>query len=79
MAQYNVNPDNVARIAIQTMQDLSAMFDKVECVLGLSEALARIIVDACDTPIQMQQLTEVANEHLKRVIEAGVHQKGFHV
>ncbi len=79
MGTYVINPENVARIAVQTMHDLSGNFDKLECVMGLIEAASRIIVDSCDSPFQAQELAKVANERMLSVMRAGFHAKGFTV
>lgn len=76
---YNINPENVARIAIQTMHDLSGSFDHMECVMGLVEAVGRIIVDAGKTPVEMQQIVQAADAHMTKVIKAGCQQKGFSI
>ena len=73
-----VNPENIARIAIQTMHDLGqGDFDKVEVCMGLSEALARVIVDTSRTPVEGRDLLEAALTHLRKAMEVGFGQKGF--
>ena len=79
MPDYIVNPENIARIAVQTMYDLSGNFDNMECVMGLCEAMGRIIVQTGKTPVEMQQMVKVANDHLISVIKAGCNTKGFTV
>ena len=51
--------------------------DYGEVLLALSEALGRVIVDVCKTPIQMTEMADVANAHLRRTIIAGAQAKGF--
>lgn len=73
-----VNPENIARIAIQTMHDLGqGDFDKVEVVMGLSEAMARVIVDSCSSPVSGRELLEVALQHLRKTMMIGYGAKGF--
>ncbi len=75
---YIVNPDNIARIAIQTMHDLGqGQFDSMEAVMGLVEAVGRIIVDTAPTPVQAKEMLAVSMEHLHNVITAGFETKGF--
>lgn len=73
-----VNPENIARIAIQTMHDLGqGDFDKVEVVMGLSEAIARVVVDSSRTPVEGRDLLEAALQHLRKTMEVGFNNKGF--
>jgi hypothetical protein len=75
---YSINPENVARIAIQTMHDLGhSDFDKVEVVLGLSECIARVVVDSSKTPIEGRDLLEAGLTHIRKVMKAGFSSKGF--
>jgi hypothetical protein len=77
---YIVNPENIARICIQTQHDLGqGDFDKVEICLGLSEALARIIVDSSKTPVEGQDLVRVASEHMTTALKIGFNNKGFNI
>lgn len=77
-ASHIVNPDNIARIAVTTMHDLGqGDFDKVEVVMGLSEAIARVVVDSSKTPVEGRDLLEVALAHLRKTMEVGFGAKGF--
>ncbi len=74
---YNVNGENIARICMQTLHDLSGNFDPVECVMGLSEAIGRIIVDTAKTPIQGREMLDVSQAHIGKVMEIGFRLRGF--
>jgi hypothetical protein len=71
---YSIEPRKVAGVIIETNQALEGKgFNHGEVVVGLSELLGRIIVDAAQNNIQMQELVKVVNSHIAKTIEIGSH------
>jgi hypothetical protein len=74
---YQIEPRKVAGVVIEANQAITGKgFNHGEVVLGLSELMGRIIVDAVDTQIQAEELVAVASAHLKQTIMAGGQAKG---
>ncbi len=75
--QYRVDPRLVAGAAHEIINMLEGKkFPPVETIMGLSEVLGRLIVMVSNTPVQMDSLSDVVCEHVKRTIDAGAKAKG---
>jgi hypothetical protein len=69
---YSIEPRKVAGVVIEANQALQGKnFNHGEVVVGLTELLGRIIVDAAKTNVQMQELVKVVHSQLAKTIEIG--------
>jgi hypothetical protein len=69
---YQIEPRKVAGVIIEANQALNGKgFNHGEVVLGLSELIGRIIVEAADNSIQAQELVKVVETHLAKTIQIG--------
>lgn len=69
---YNIDPRRVAGVVIESNKALQGNgFNHGEVVLGLSELIGRVIVEAAKTKIQADELVQVAIQHLQKTIEIG--------
>jgi hypothetical protein len=69
---YQIEPRKVAGVVIEANQALNGKgFNHGEVILGLSELLGRIIVEASDTTIHTQELVKVVETHLAKTIQIG--------
>lgn len=75
-----VNQGNVRWVCDTVIQVLGdGRFNQGEVVIGLSEALGRVIVDLCDTPVSGAQAAQVMLDHIKATLDAGFRAKGFNM
>ena len=76
---------NVTRQAIdQIVRQMAAMtgqgqYNLSDVLLGVTEYLGHIIVDAADTPVAGVQMAQVMEEHLKSTLLAGYASKGYNM
>jgi hypothetical protein len=69
---YKIEPRKVAGVVIEANQAISGKgFNHGEVVIGLSELIGRIIVDASATPIQAQELVKIVESHLALTLKRG--------
>jgi hypothetical protein len=69
---YQIDQRKVAGVVIETNQALSGKdFNHGEVIIGLSELIGRIIVDAADNGIQAKELAQVAANHIGLTIKVG--------
>ena len=75
---HDVNNMRVEQAVAVLMRDLNGL-PYSEALLAAAEATGRLIVEVCDTPVQMMEMVQVVNDHIGRTINVGVQAKGFHV
>lgn len=76
--KHTVNPAMVERATKDILRTVgNGSMVHGEAVLALSEALGRMIVEVCKTPIQMIEMANIADAHLRRTIHVGAQAKGF--
>jgi hypothetical protein len=69
---YNIEPRKVAGVITEVNQILQGKgFNHGEAVIGLTELLGRIIVDATTNQIQVQEMVKVVHSHLDSTIKIG--------
>lgn len=77
---YDVSPGNVEWVASTVMRAIGdGRFNSGEVIMGVAEALGRIIVNLSDTPVQGISCAQVMEEHIKRTLFAGFTAKGFNM
>ena len=70
---YEIEQRKVAGVVIETNNALKDKnFNHGELVLGLSEMLGRIIVDAAQSTIQVDELVKVVQTHMSNTIKIGL-------
>lgn len=69
---YKIDRNKVAGVVVETNLALTNKdFNHGEIILGLAELIGRIVVDACDNPIQAKELMQVATNHIGMTIQIG--------
>jgi len=69
---YQIDQRKVAGVVVETNQTLSGKgFNHGEIIIGLSELIGRIIVDAAENGIQAKELAQVAANHIGLTIKVG--------
>lgn len=69
---YEIQQTKVTGAAIEANRALQGKgFNHGEVILGLSELIGRIIVDAVDNHIQAKELFQVAADHIQKTILVG--------
>ena len=78
MSKYDVSPGNVTWVATRVAQALDGgQFNHGEVIMGVSEALGRIVVSIAETPVQGGQCLQAIVNHLNDTMRAGFGAKGF--
>jgi hypothetical protein len=69
---YEIEPRKVAGVVIEANQALvNKGFNQGEVLLGLSELLGRMIVEAADNQIQADEMVKVVHQHMELTIKIG--------
>lgn len=77
---FDVSPGNVEWVATRVAQSLDGgQFNLGEVIMGVAEALGRVVVSASDTPVQAGQCMQVIVSHLNRTMHAGYTARGFNM
>lgn len=73
---YQIDPRKVAGVVVELNAALRQHgFNHGEVVVGLSELLGRVVVDAAKTQIQADELIDVAVKHMKDTVRIGAQVK----
>ncbi len=69
---YQIEPRKVAGVVVEANKALNGQgFNTGEVLLGLSELLGRIIVEAAENHMQMREMVKVVETHLDKTITVG--------
>lgn len=69
---YQIDQRKVAGVVIEANAALNGKdFNHGEVILGLSELIGRIVVEACENPIQAKELMQVAANHIGMTVKIG--------
>jgi hypothetical protein len=69
---YQIDQRKVAGVVIEANRALNGKdFNHGEVVLGLSELVGRVIVEATQNPIQAKELMKVAAAHINTTVVIG--------
>jgi len=69
---YEIEPRKVAGVVIEANQALvNKGFNQGEVLLGLSELIGRMIVEAAENKIQADEMVKVVNQHMELTINIG--------
>ena len=69
---YQIDQRKVAGVVIEANAALNGKgFNHGEVIIGLSELIGRIIVEAADNGIQAKELAQVAANHIGLTIKVG--------
>ena len=80
MIEHNVNRQAIDQIVRQmAAMTGQGQYNLSDVLLGVTEYLGRIIVDAADTPVSGVQMAQVMEEHLKSTLLAGYASKGYNM
>lgn len=77
---YEVQPGNVEWVCSRVLKSLDGgQFNHGEVILGIAEALGRVVVSSAETPVQGTQAAQVILAHLNSTIAAGYSAKGYNM
>lgn len=77
---YDVSPGNIEWVKTRVMQALDGgQFNIGEVIMGVAEALGRVVVANSETPVQAGQCLQIIVDHLNRTMHAGYTAKGFNM
>jgi hypothetical protein len=80
MIEHNVNRQAIDQIVRQmAAMTGQGQYNLSDVLLGVTEYLGRIIVDAADTPVSGVQMAQVMEEHLRQTLAAGYTSKGYNM
>lgn len=80
MIEHNVNRQAIDQIVRQmAAMTGQGQYNLSDVLLGVTEYLGRIIVDAADTPVSGVQMAQVMEEHLRQTLAAGYAGKGYNM
>ena len=80
MSEHNVNRQAIDQIVRQmAAMTGQGQYNLSDVLLGVTEYLGRIIVDAADTPVAGVQMAQVMEEHLRQTLAAGYAGKGYNM
>lgn len=69
---YQIDPRRVMGVIVESNKALQGNgFNHGEVVLGLSELIGRVVVEAAATKIQADELIDAAIKHLKLTVQTG--------
>ena len=69
---YQIDQRKVAGVVVETNLALSGKdFNHGEVIIGLSELIGRVIVEAAENGIQAKELAQVAANHIGLTIKVG--------
>ena len=78
MAQHDVNNMRVEQAVAYLMRGMNGL-PYSEALLASAEATGRLIVEVCSNPVQMMEMVQVVDDHIRRTISVGAQAKGFGV
>ena len=77
MIEHNVNRQAIDQIVRQmAAMTGQGQYNLSDVLLGVTEYLGRIIVDAADTPVSGVQMAQVMEQHLRQTLAAGYASQG---
>lgn len=75
--QQNIEPRKVAGVVAECNRVISDKdFSVGEVLIGLSELLGRVIVEAGGTPVSMEEIKKVCVQHMDKTISIGSQARG---
>lgn len=75
---YEVTPGNVTWVCENVLKSIrDGQFNHGEVILGVAEALGRIIITSAGTPIQGASAMQVVVDHLNASLAAGYTARGY--
>lgn len=75
---YEVTPGNVTWVCENVLKSIhDGQFNHGEVMLGIAEALGRVIMNAAETPVQGMSAVEVVSAHLRTTMRAGFIARGY--
>lgn len=77
---YEVTPGNVTWVCENVLKSINdGQFNHGEVMLGIAEALGRVITSAADTPVQALSAIAVVTNHMQAAVLAGFTARGFNM
>ena len=77
---YDVNPGNIEWVCANVLKSINdGQFSHGEVMLGITQALGRVVINAADTPVQGSSAMQVIVDHLNETLKAGYIAKGYNM
>jgi hypothetical protein len=74
--QHQIDPRKVAGVCTTALQSVGTQgFAYAEIIIGLSEAIGRLIVESSANTIHATELAQIAGKHISDTIRIGVNVK----
>ncbi len=75
---YEVTPGNVTWVCENVLKSIhDGQFNHGEVILGITEALGRVVIMAADTPVQGASALQACVDHLRTTLAAGYSAQGY--
>jgi hypothetical protein len=69
---YQIEKRKIAGVVMEANEAITGKdFNHGEVILGLSELVGRVIVEAADGPLQAKELMQVATNHIANTVRIG--------
>lgn len=75
---YEVTPGNVTWVCENVLKSINdGQFNHGEVILGITEALGRVVIQAAGTPVQGASALQACIDHLRTTLAAGYSARGY--
>jgi len=75
---YEVTPGNVTWVCENVLKSVNdGQFNNGEVILGVVEALGRIVIASANTPVQGASALQACIDHLRTTLSAGYAARGY--
>lgn len=75
---YEVVPGNITWVCENVLKSVNdGQFNHGEVILGVAEALGRIVIASAETPVQGASALQACIDHLRTTLAAGYSARGY--
>ncbi len=75
---YEVTPGNVTWVCENVLKSINdGQFNHGEVILGITEALGRVVIASAATPVQGATALQACVDHLRTTLSAGYSARGY--
>jgi len=75
---YEVTPGNVTWVCENVLKSINdGQFNHGEVILGMAEALGRVVISSAKTPVQGASALQACIDHLRTTLAAGYSARGY--
>jgi len=77
---YEVVPGNVTWVCENVLKSINdGQFNHGEVILGVAEALGRIVISSAPTPVQGASALQACIDHIRTTLAAGYTARGYNM